>query len=385
MATNITSSLFGLDPAEYLQQRNRADEQAALSYARLDPVQQAQQGLFQAGQSLARAGGDLFGMQDPQLKKMQAIQALSKNFDLSNPDGYSQFAQALSAGGFQNEAMKAIQIGQSLAEKESMIGYRKAQAEKLAQPGSKIGKMIEERDALVEKYGPNDPRVQAIDQVIYKEGYIKPAKGKGGGGDGFTPMTGGAGGGGGQQGKSPFPTVVGTDKIGRVKLSDGRTMPSSVFYEQQKVTNETQYALDLVNSIDQDTVNKAYGSAADYTELPYGGKIRPETTTAQSTIKSLKIKDTLEKLGPLKGSTSDREFTTIMSSFPKFTDDPMVMNKWLEKAKPYLEKRVRTNKKQYGVMSTEEDMGMAPPPPSGGGQGKNLSDDDLVNKYKPKK
>jgi hypothetical protein len=156
----------------------------------------------------------------------------------------------------------------------------------------------------------------------------------------------------GQKTPEGAPFVVGTDKVGRVKLSDGRVIPAAQFYAAQDANNQAQFALDAVLSIDENTVKQAFGSAADYTEIPYGGAIRPTTASAQTNIKNLKIKDTLEKLGPLKGATSDREFATIMSSFPAFTASPKVMQEWLDRAEKYLRNRVKTGQKQFGVMET---------------------------------
>lgn len=341
MATNITSSLFGLDPAEYLQQRNRADEQAALSYARLDPVQQAQQGLFQAGQSLARAGGDLFGMQDPQLKKMQAIQALSKNFDLSNPDGYSQFAQALSAGGFQNEAMKAIQIGQSLAEKESMIGYRKAQAEKLTQPGSKIGKMIEERDALAEKYGADDPRVKAIEQAIYKEGYIKPAKGKGGGGDG--------GGGGGAV--DPNTGLMKPKAIGKAgAMIDAYGNPHSVG-DMNKVNSEYRAFGNLIKTLEnispEDVKKSESFLGIDYTGALKGpaGFFNSNTQAAQSKVAGAALLKQIDNLPP--GPASDKDMLAAKADFPGYGDYTK-LQEWINNTAKLVRDKMAIYEEQFG-------------------------------------
>lgn len=347
MAQQIVSGLFGLDPTQLLMQRQAEQERAALAQAQLSPIESAQYGMIRAGQQIGNLAAPLLGVQDPQLQAAMQAKQLAGQFDLTTASGVKDFAKALAASN-NPLAFQAAQQATLMEEKEATIGLRKAQAEKALNPQSKIGQMIEERDALAAELGPNHPSVVAMTNAINKMGYIKGAKAPAG--DGISYI------GGGTQppkGEGTAPYVVGTDKVGRVKLSDGRLIPAKQFYDAQDDLYQARAFKDKLDAVAPETVQKAYGSAANYTTLPYGGAIRPDTAKAQNEVNALKIQETLNTLGPLKGSTSDKEFTEVMSSFPKYTDNPKIMEAWLERAKKYINKRIARQEKVYGTMPGE--------------------------------
>jgi hypothetical protein len=86
MATDIVSGLFGITPESYQQQQDLMAQQRAMEYAQMTPTQQSQYGMFLGGQRLGGAIGQALGAQDPQLQKISAINALGRQFDLTNPD-----------------------------------------------------------------------------------------------------------------------------------------------------------------------------------------------------------------------------------------------------------------------------------------------------------
>lgn len=94
MAENIVNSLFGVDPQMLQQQRAIMDANQAYRYAQLDPLQRATMSIYQGGAGLGRAATQLLGG-DEQLNKATKVRELSSQFDMTNPDGLRQFAQAI--------------------------------------------------------------------------------------------------------------------------------------------------------------------------------------------------------------------------------------------------------------------------------------------------
>jgi hypothetical protein len=101
----IVNSLFGVSPEQLMRQRQTTDTANAFKFAQLDPMGRAQMAIYQGGAGLGRAASGLLGG-DPEMQKISAIQQLSSQFDLTDPDGVRQFAQALQPIA-PNEAMMA--------------------------------------------------------------------------------------------------------------------------------------------------------------------------------------------------------------------------------------------------------------------------------------
>lgn len=368
MAQDIVGGLFGIQQApDYSAQ----DYRNAIAMAELG---KGGMGRFvggmlgsQLGRTAGQAIGSLLGVEDPRLQQASAIrEAQQQGFDVTQPEGLQQLAQFFVQRGQPGLASQVAQQAKTMSTQMSEQQLKQAQiirTEALAKREDANLARQDKLEQVMQELGPNaTPKQiqQAIFPYLSSEEKVKLLTSKyamgtgvavGGGGDGTTITTGAQM---GQKTSEGAPYVIGTDKVGRVKLSDGRVIPAAQFYAAQESNNQAQFALDAVRGIDETTVKQAFGSAADYTEIPYGGALRPQTATAQTNIKNLKIKDTLEKLGPLKGATSDREFSTIMSSFPSFTASPKVMQDWLNRAEKYLANRVKTGQKQFGVMETSE-------------------------------
>ena len=92
MADTI-NSLFGITPEALMMQRENAMRQQALQYAQLDPMQQAQMGLYMAGSRLGEGIGTLLGGQDPELMRVRQRQGMLQNLDLTSPESLKQGIQ----------------------------------------------------------------------------------------------------------------------------------------------------------------------------------------------------------------------------------------------------------------------------------------------------
>jgi hypothetical protein len=97
-------SMF-MTPEQYQLMQNTAQQQRALQFAQLDPMAQAQYGMFLGGSQLGTAIGRGLGGEDRQLKLISQRQALSQNIDPSNPESILKVAQEASRLGDQQFAL----------------------------------------------------------------------------------------------------------------------------------------------------------------------------------------------------------------------------------------------------------------------------------------
>jgi len=116
MADTNIAGLFGITPEAYQQQQNLMAQQQANQFAEMNPMQQAQRGIFYGANRLGGAIGGALGGEDPQLQKITAFQQLASQNDLSTPEGYLSFGKQLIANGDPQRGMQAIQMGQKMAQ-----------------------------------------------------------------------------------------------------------------------------------------------------------------------------------------------------------------------------------------------------------------------------
>lgn len=93
---DIVNSLFGIDPAELQQQRAATDTANAFRFAQLDPLQRANMAIYQGSAGIGRGVSQLLGG-DEQLNRATKVRELASQFDMTNPEGIGQFAQAVSS------------------------------------------------------------------------------------------------------------------------------------------------------------------------------------------------------------------------------------------------------------------------------------------------
>jgi len=110
MATeDIVGGLFGISPEMYQQQQQKQVFDRAVALQNLNPFQQAAVGYQQAGYNLAGALGGALGGVDPQLQRISALNAISKQIDQSNPESIMNGAKMLADAGFTQEALGLAQ------------------------------------------------------------------------------------------------------------------------------------------------------------------------------------------------------------------------------------------------------------------------------------
>jgi len=97
-------SMF-MTPEQYQQMQIAQQQQRAMQFAGMDPMQQAQYGLFLGGSQLGTALARGLGGQDRQLTLISQRQALSKEIDPSSPESILTAAQKAAQSGDQEFAL----------------------------------------------------------------------------------------------------------------------------------------------------------------------------------------------------------------------------------------------------------------------------------------
>jgi len=127
MATDIVGSLFGVTPELYQEQRDQMARQRAMQLARMAPLEQASYGAARAGQQLGGAFASAMGVEDPQMRLYSQRNALSKQFDVSTPEGLSQYANALQRGGDTQGALEASNLARKATSEVALAQQRTAE------------------------------------------------------------------------------------------------------------------------------------------------------------------------------------------------------------------------------------------------------------------
>lgn len=159
MATDI-SGLFGLTPESYQASQEQQARQQAAQFAEMNPFQRANYGLFLGGRQLGGAVGQALGAQDPQLQKISTINALSKQFDITTPQGMNSMAAALKDK-YPDVALQVANQAQAMAAASAETQKKQLslqQEENLRAELGKLGPDASTEDLLkvVSRYGPPD-------------------------------------------------------------------------------------------------------------------------------------------------------------------------------------------------------------------------------------
>ena len=134
MAEDIVGGLFGINPAMYQQQQQQQVLKNAIAMQQLDPFQRAGVGLQQAGYNFAGALGGALGGVDPQLQRISALNAISKQIDQTNPESMLQGARLLADAGFMQEALGLAQYARKANSELALAEQRRKEGRAAAIP-----------------------------------------------------------------------------------------------------------------------------------------------------------------------------------------------------------------------------------------------------------
>lgn len=172
MATDSVMNLF-MDPYQLEQQRSAGINQRASQFAQMDPMAQAQYGIYRGASNLGTGIGGLLGAEDPQMQLMTVRKQVMQQVDQMNPESLAKAAQALNQAGDTQ--------GASVLLNAARVRAKEIQTEQLTQSQitrnlrtrpekeSELSMLQSEREDLITKYGENDPRVKEINALIAKK------------------------------------------------------------------------------------------------------------------------------------------------------------------------------------------------------------------------
>ena len=131
---DIVNSLFGIDPAALQQQRAATDAAQAFRFAQLDPLQRANMAIYQGSAGIGRGITQLLGG-DEQMNRATQVRQLASQFDMTNPEGIGQFAQAVSS--FAPEVAQA-----AIKRRDEMVTTGLKQTELIASAQAKLREKV---------------------------------------------------------------------------------------------------------------------------------------------------------------------------------------------------------------------------------------------------
>jgi hypothetical protein len=139
------------------------------------------------------------------------------------------------------------------------------------------------------------------------------------------------------------------DKMGRYISPTGQVYPAAAVTEARA---EHDAAADLaykLNQLEKKDIKNAFGSFTDYTTSKAGRMIgSTDTIDAQTKVNNIGINNTLTNLSRLKGASSDKEMAQMIKDFPGYEADPIVMERWVERASKTTNRFLKRSESRFG-------------------------------------
>lgn len=170
-------SMF-MTPEQYQLMQNTAQQQKALQFAQLDPMAQAQYGMFLGGSQLGTAIGRGLGGEDRQLKLISQRQALSQNIDPSNPESILKVAQEASRLGDQQFALSLSDYARQAASEIALAKQRLEERRNSVAPDIQVAQYMGRlRNQIAALEGNTAPEAVAQKAALQRELDSFPTKG----------------------------------------------------------------------------------------------------------------------------------------------------------------------------------------------------------------
>lgn len=355
---DIVGGLFGVTPEMYQQQRQAQQMREAADVGGMSPEQFIKFSGYRAGQAAGNVLGGLLGVEDPQLMKIRDVQQMRTQFDVSNPTGLREFAQALGQKGYTDLAIQAS----GEADKRELTQAQTVRA--LREP------VMQSFEKLVSS-GKYTPASLAKYQQSGNVGDLVMVKGAAGEGDGAVG-----------------PGPVG--KAGAFRDVDGNILGATEMKNVRTEFTEGQKLLKLLNEATAKDIKDAE-SFVDWTTAGVTkGLASSKTLNAQTKLAAAQLVEQIGNLPP--GSASDADMRASMKSFPGYSD-PESLRQWVNRTKSKLQSRMEDISGQFGfqqrTVSSGEikfDKPSAKTTPTAAAPAAPQDADSLVNKYlTPKK
>jgi hypothetical protein len=170
MANDLTG-LFGPTPDEIAQLRQQQLQANALQYAKLDPFERANMGIYQGVGMLAGAGAKALGGVSPQEQMAQQVQQATQGLDTSTAEGLLEGARRLMNVN-PSLAQRWVQEARKVKELQTAEELKRSQIKKneAYQPGGKDDKLIQYLDRMRELSADGQ---QDSDEYKYLAGMVR--------------------------------------------------------------------------------------------------------------------------------------------------------------------------------------------------------------------
>lgn len=363
----IVQGLFGLSPSQIMQDRYDTGYAQDLRAVQLSPMQQANLALRQGGRGIAQGVvAPLLGVQDQDLQKAQMAQQLAANFDITTPEGLTEYAKALAQNGMPEFAQIAVSKAQDMKTKglsieQSQLNIKKTQQttdreELLREALAALPAAATDEDyiKIYRQFGSPDQQARIIEAGINARAKLAS---EGGTGPGSVGKTGAY--------RDMYGTVYGGAEMKPIRQE----------FEQG------QRLLETLNKVTPKDIKDAE-SYIDYTDSSniVKGIAKDKTLAAQTKIAANQLLAQIESLPP--GSASDKDMRAAMKDFPGYTN-PEALRQWVNRTKAKLQSNLEAQAEQFGFkqrITSTGDLSFNTKPATV--QTKpSTTDDALINKY----
>ena len=333
----IVQGLFGVSPELFKQQQDMQFRAQAIQEAQLDPQQQRYLQKSLMGRQVGRAIGGLLGSEDPMLARqtkennvLQEVQSSLSPEDMQDPYKLSaavyQAAMQANLPELASNAFQNMQVArtQAIAQGKDIAITTKsyAEAEKALREKENVVTPQNQAEAIVlnmyvKQQGPEQGALAFAEWKTANQRKVQE-----GANPSIVPT------------KTAAGNEIGTfDDKGNFISKKGEFIPKDEMTAYRTEQNAALNLYDVITGIDNTTVEKAFGFP-DVTQNAVARlAANPDLVGAQTRINALKVKDTLTNLLALKGPTSDKDMSVVLSTFPGYEADPKVMKQWMVEAK----------------------------------------------------
>ena len=333
----IVQGLFGVSPELFKQQQDLQFRSQALAEAQLDPRQGMVYDAAIRGRQIGRAVGGLLGAEDPMLARqtaetnvLQQVQTSLSPEELQDPYKLSaavyQAATAANLPELANNAFQNMQVARTQAISQgkdiALTTEAYAKAEKALREKENVVTPENQAEAIVlnmyvRQQGPEQGALAFAEWKTANKRKVAE-----GGNPAIVPT------------KTAAGNEIGTfDDKGNFISKKGEFIPKDEMTAYRTEQNAALNLYDVISGVDNATVDKAFGFPDVTQNAAFRLTANPDLVGAQTRINALKVKDTLTNLLALKGPTSDKDMSVVLSTFPGYEADPKVMKQWMVEAK----------------------------------------------------
>jgi hypothetical protein len=312
---DIVGGMFGVTPEMYQQGMNRRDSATNLTAAQLTPGQLAGFYAMEAGTGLGRATQGLLGVEDPELMKIRDVQQMRTQFDVSNPTGLREFAQALGQKGYTDLAIqataKAADIDKELSQAE------KNRLEKIPAAEEQANRV--RLNQLVREFGPEQGAIEFRKEILAGKQSVAKA--------GATPGS---------------RTIL---SVEAKKAEDLQKQIGSGYTVLERLTEQQQ-------AIEQGMIGGSFADSrtALATFASTIGLADPTLVNALANSKSFKANQNALAAAIAKQlgvNPTDKDFQASLEQFAKNTDDPKASLVFIKQMKDKFGQRQKINEDMF--------------------------------------